>query len=68
LQRFQALIEQISYTPIAMCCFFYSMTWLETFSAAEAFLEVQTKFIPTYCIAISIWPVISVMQAANFLP
>lgn len=56
----QALIETISYTPIAMCIFFFSMTWLETFSAAEAYAEVKAKFLPTYCMAITIWPLIGV--------
>lgn len=56
----QALIETISYTPFAIATLFYSMTWLETFSAAEAFAEVQVKFLPTYCAAITVWPLIGV--------
>ncbi|CRK96649.1 CLUMA_CG010054, isoform A [Clunio marinus] len=63
----KALIEQITYTPFAMTTFFFSMTWLETFSAAEAWAEVKTKFIPSYCIAITIWPVIGTINFA-FIP
>ncbi|KAG5683986.1 hypothetical protein PVAND_013240 [Polypedilum vanderplanki] len=63
----KALIEQISYTPLAMCTFFYSMTWLETFSAAEAFQEVKVKFPPTYFTAITIWPLIGTINFA-FVP
>ena len=45
---------------MTMCIFFYSMTWLETFSAAEAWLEVKSKFLPSYSIAITFWPLIGV--------
>lgn len=48
-----------------MCIFFFSMTWLETFSAAEAYAEVKTKFLPTYCMAITIWPVIGVRDCGD---
>lgn len=39
--HFQAIVEQFSYTPIAMSIFFYSMTWLESFSAAEVSFQTE---------------------------
>jgi protein Mpv17 len=45
---FQALVEQISYTPFAMVCFFFIMTLLEGKQIGEASAEVKVKFFPTY--------------------
>jgi len=45
---FQALVEQISYTPFAMVCFFFIMTLLEGKTIREASSEVRVKFLPTY--------------------
>ncbi|CAO1417701.1 unnamed protein product [Diamesa hyperborea] len=59
----KALLECVTYTPFAMCLFFYSLAWIETFSAAEACAEVRAKFFPTYKVAICIWPF---LQTINF--
>jgi hypothetical protein len=45
---FQALVEQISYTPFAMVCFFFIMTLLEGKTVGEASSEVKVKLLPTY--------------------
>ncbi|KAG5683987.1 hypothetical protein PVAND_013240 [Polypedilum vanderplanki] len=52
---------------LRLCMAKVSMTWLETFSAAEAFQEVKVKFPPTYFTAITIWPLIGTINFA-FVP
>lgn len=44
----QALVEQVSYTPSAMICFYFFMTLLEGGTLDEACEEVKAKFLPTY--------------------
>lgn len=44
----KAFVEQISYTPAAMVCFYYFMSLLEGKSTHDAANEVATKFLPTY--------------------
>lgn len=44
----KAAIEQISYTPGAMTCFFFLMSLLEMKTVHEAATEVGKKFLPTY--------------------
>lgn len=44
----QALVEQVTYSPTAMCCFFFGMNLLEQKSISECAEEVKQKFWPTY--------------------
>lgn len=44
----KALVEQISYTPFAMTCFYFGMSLMEGKSTQESAKEVSTKFLPTY--------------------
>lgn len=44
----KALIEQVSYGPAAMVCFFFGMSLLEGKNIDQAKQEVQKKFLPTY--------------------
>jgi protein Mpv17 len=44
----KAIVEQLSYTPAAMTCFFFGMSLLEQKTLKEASTEVKNKFIPTY--------------------
>lgn len=50
----KALIEQVTYGPAAMICFFFGMSLLESKTIAQAKQEVQNKFLPTYKVDISI--------------
>ncbi|XP_065080077.1 mpv17-like protein [Ochlerotatus camptorhynchus] len=59
----KALTEQISYTPLAMTCFYFGMSLLESKTVEESFQEVKAKVPPTYKVAICIWPV---LQTFNF--
>lgn len=45
---FKTVVEQISYTPAAMTCFYFIMSLLEMKTVGEAAAEVHKKFIPTY--------------------
>ncbi|GJQ75666.1 hypothetical protein Trydic_g17741 [Trypoxylus dichotomus] len=60
----KAVVEQFTYGPMAMCCFFFTMNYLKTNSVQEATDEVKQKFWPTYKVAICVWPV---LQTINFL-
>lgn len=44
----KALVEQISYTPFAMTCFYFGMSLMEGKSTKESATEVSSKFLPTY--------------------
>lgn len=59
----KAVTEQISYTPLAMSLFYFSMSLLESKTVKESFAEVKAKVPPTYKVAICIWPL---LQTFNF--
>ncbi|XP_058442677.1 mpv17-like protein [Malaya genurostris] len=59
----KALTEQVSYTPLAMTCFYFGMSLMESKTIEESFLEVKTKVPPTYKVALCIWPL---LQTFNF--
>ncbi|KAL0272000.1 UNVERIFIED_CONTAM: hypothetical protein PYX00_005142 [Menopon gallinae] len=59
----KALIEQVSYGPAAMVCFFFGMTLLEGGSIEDAKNEVKAKFLSTYKVGVCVWPV---LQTINF--
>ncbi|KOC63833.1 Mpv17-like protein [Habropoda laboriosa] len=59
----KALIEQVTYSPAAMCCFFFGMNLLEMKPIAECVEEVKRKFWPTYKVGVCVWPV---LQTINF--
>ncbi|XP_021914911.1 PXMP2/4 family protein 4-like [Zootermopsis nevadensis] len=58
----KALVEQISYTPFAMVCFFFIMTLLEGKSIGQASAEVRVKFFPTYQVGACVWPVLQLIN------
>ncbi|XP_014487765.1 PREDICTED: mpv17-like protein [Dinoponera quadriceps] len=60
----KALIEQVTYSPVAMCSFFFGMNLLELKPVSECIEEVKIKFWPTYKVAICIWPI---LQTVNFV-
>lgn len=61
---FQTFVETITYTPFAMCSFYFGMSILEMKPLNEAMAEVKSKFLPTYKVCpifflylyVSIWP------------
>lgn len=48
----QSIVEQITYTPIAMTSFYFGMTLLEGRTIEHAKNEVKEKFWPTYKVSI----------------
>ncbi|XP_046744495.1 mpv17-like protein [Diprion similis] len=59
----KALVEQVSYGPAAMCCFFFGINLLEFKPIAECVEEVKQKFWPTWKTGICVWPI---LQTINF--
>lgn len=59
----KALVEQISYGPMAGVSFFTLMTLMEGKSFKEACSEVGDKFPQTYQVGVCFWPVV---QTINF--
>ena len=45
---FQAAVEQVSYGPFAMSCFYIGMNLLEFKSLDDGIQELQQKFWPTF--------------------
>ncbi|XP_043273280.1 mpv17-like protein [Venturia canescens] len=60
----KALVEQVTYGPAAMCCFFFGINLLEFKPVSECVEEVRQKFWPTYKIGVCVWPV---LQTINFV-
>ncbi|RLU23248.1 hypothetical protein DMN91_003451, partial [Ooceraea biroi] len=44
----KALVEQVTYSPVAMCSFFFCMSFLELKPISECIEEIKIKFWPTY--------------------
>ncbi|CAL7947484.1 unnamed protein product [Xylocopa violacea] len=59
----KALVEQVTYSPAAMCCFFFGINLLEMKPISECIDEVKQKFWPTYKIGVCVWPI---LQTINF--
>ncbi|XP_063369250.1 mpv17-like protein 2 [Cydia amplana] len=59
----RALIEQVSYSPLAMAYFFFGMSALELKPFSTCVNEVKEKFWPTYKIGVVFWPT---AQTINF--
>ncbi|XP_051174389.1 mpv17-like protein isoform X1 [Leptopilina boulardi] len=60
----KALVEQVTYGPSAMCCFFFGISLLEFKPISECVDQVKEKFWPTYKIGVCVWPI---LQTINFL-
>ncbi|CAK1552039.1 unnamed protein product [Leptosia nina] len=58
----KTFFETITYTPFAMCSFYFGMSLLEGNAFDEAVAEVKAKFWPTYKVGASVWPIIAVMN------
>ncbi|CAH2237823.1 jg21453 [Pararge aegeria aegeria] len=63
----KTFVETITYTPFAMCSFYFGMSLLEQKSFDEAVTEVQTKFWPTYKVGVSVWPAVALINF-HFIP
>ncbi|XP_076755468.1 mpv17-like protein [Xylocopa sonorina] len=59
----KALVEQVTYSPAAMCCFFFGINLLELKPVSECIDEVKQKFWPTYKVGVCVWPI---LQTVNF--
>ncbi|CAG9760088.1 unnamed protein product [Ceutorhynchus assimilis] len=59
----KALVEQLTYGPAALICFFYGMSLLEGKSIEEAKKQTETKFYPTWKVGVCFWPI---LQTINF--
>lgn len=60
----KSLVEQVTYGPAAMSCFFFAMEYMETKSLEKAKHEVQVKFWPTYKTGLCFWPIFQTMNFA----
>ncbi|CAD7090085.1 unnamed protein product [Hermetia illucens] len=58
----KAIVEQFSYTPAAMTCFYFIMSLLERKTIREAGQEVSKKFLPTYKVALAVWPIVATIN------
>lgn len=63
----KSLVEQVTYGPAAMTCFFFAMELMETHSLDCAKHEVQVKFWPTYTTGLCFWPIFQTLNFA-FVP
>ncbi|CAH0701800.1 unnamed protein product [Spodoptera exigua] len=58
----KTFVETITYTPFAMCSFYFGMSLLESKPFHEAIAEVEAKFLPTYKVGASVWPAIAMIN------
>ncbi|XP_045780262.1 mpv17-like protein [Maniola jurtina] len=59
----RALVEQVSYSPVALAYFFFGMSLLEMKPLNTCVNEVKEKFWPTYKVGAIFWPT---AQTINF--
>ncbi|KAJ8967520.1 hypothetical protein NQ314_002835 [Rhamnusium bicolor] len=59
----KALVEQMTYGPAALACFYFGMSLMEGRTVEEAKSQVEAKFLPSYKVALCFWPV---LQTINF--
>ncbi|KAK5644312.1 hypothetical protein RI129_005612 [Pyrocoelia pectoralis] len=60
----KAVVEQVTYGPAALVCFYFGMSVLNNKTFDEAIHEIQLKFWPTFRVGACVWPVV---QTFNFL-
>lgn len=58
----KTFVETITYTPLAMCSFYFGMSLLESKQFYEALAEVKAKLLPTYKVGASVWPAIALIN------
>ncbi|PZC84427.1 hypothetical protein B5X24_HaOG205001 [Helicoverpa armigera] len=58
----KTFVETITYTPFAMCSFYFGMSLLESKPFNEAVAEVEAKFLPTYKVGASVWPAVAMVN------
>ncbi|XP_055914194.1 mpv17-like protein [Eupeodes corollae] len=59
----KAAVEQVSYGPFAMSCFYVGMNLLEFKSLNDGIEELRLKFWPTFKVGVCVWPIV---QTINF--
>jgi protein Mpv17 len=57
------VVEQMTYGPAALACFFFGMSLMEGKSVEHATEELKMKFLPSYKVGVCFWPV---LQTINF--
>ncbi|XP_060527962.1 mpv17-like protein [Cylas formicarius] len=60
----KAIVEQMTYGPAALICFFFGMSIMSGKTIDESKNEVKTKLYPTWKVGICVWPV---LQTINFM-
>lgn len=60
----KSMVEQVTYGPAAMTCFFFGMELMESYSVEKAKHEVQVKFWQTYTTGLCFWPIFQTMNFA----
>ncbi|KAJ0180535.1 hypothetical protein K1T71_003939 [Dendrolimus kikuchii] len=63
----KTLVETLTYTPFAMCSFYFGMSLMESKAFYEACIEVKAKLWPTYKVGASVWPVVALVNFC-FIP
>ncbi|CAG9783749.1 unnamed protein product [Diatraea saccharalis] len=58
----KTLVETLTYTPFAMCSFYFGMSLLEMKPFHEALAEVNAKFLPTYKVGATVWPAVAMIN------
>ncbi|XP_026329604.1 mpv17-like protein isoform X1 [Hyposmocoma kahamanoa] len=64
----KTFVETVTYTPFAMCSFYFGMSLLEMKPVNEAAAEVQAKFWPTYKVGASVWPAVAMVNFCLIRP
>ncbi|XP_072944065.1 PXMP2/4 family protein 4-like [Epargyreus clarus] len=64
----KTFVETITYTPFAMCSFYFGMSLLEMKTVDEAIAEVRAKFLPTYKVGASVWPAVAMINFCFIRP
>ncbi|KAG7307613.1 hypothetical protein JYU34_007835 [Plutella xylostella] len=58
----KTFVETITYTPLAMCSFYFFMSMMESKPFHESLAEVKNKLWPTYKVGASIWPAVAMIN------
>ncbi|XP_004924833.1 mpv17-like protein [Bombyx mandarina] len=64
----KTIVETVTYTPFAMCSFYFIMSLLESKPIHEAAAEVKAKFLPTYKVGASVWPAVAMVNFCFISP
>ncbi|KAJ8985048.1 hypothetical protein NQ317_016959 [Molorchus minor] len=63
----KAIVEQMTYGPAALVCFYFGMSLMEGKTVEQAKKEVEEKFWPSYRVGICFWPMLQTINF-NYIP